>query len=229
MLEFHEVSKIYHLNGRDIPALISVSFKVKKGEFVSIIGKSGAGKTTLVKLIVGEEKPTQGEIYFEGENICQMKPKDLRYLRRKIGIVHQDYKLLLSKSVRENLEYVMQVIGAKENEIKRDVPEVLEIVGLQERASSFPDNLSGGEKQRLAIARSLIHRPSLLIADEPTGNLDLFNTLEIINIFKKVNQLGTTIILSTHDKNIVDSLQKRVIALDEGRIIHDLESGRLVL
>ncbi|MCD6270355.1 ATP-binding cassette domain-containing protein [bacterium] len=231
MIKFENVSKIYYSNSNKEPivALKDVSFNVEKGEFLSIIGKSGAGKTTLINLLIGEDKPTSGNLFFEGESVPEMNRHQLQQLRRKIGIVHQDLRLLNLKTVKENLEYIMQIIGAKPDEIERDVSQVLEIVGLWERQSNFPHQLSGGEKQRLAIARALIHRPKLLVADEPTGNLDPYNTFEIVDIFRKVHQLGTTIILSTHNKDVVDSLKKRVIALDNGVILADQKEGKLIL
>ncbi len=210
-------------------ALQDVSFEINQGEFISIVGKSGAGKTTLVKLLIGEEAPTSGRVFFEGKSVEGMCPKDLQHLRRKIGVIHQDYKLLPSKTVWENVEYVMQVIGAPDKDILRDIPQVLGIVGLASRKESFPKELSGGEKQRLAIARALIHRPEVIVADEPTGNLDLYNTFEIINLFKKIHQFGTTVILSTHNKEVIDSLEKRVVTLENGKIIHDRQEGKFVL
>jgi cell division transport system ATP-binding protein len=229
MIEFKEVSKIYHSSGNPVVALEDVSFQIKKGEFVSIVGKSGAGKTTLVKLLIGEEKPTEGKIFFKGMDVAEMSPKELQYLRRKIGVIYQDYRLLPSKNVRENVEYIMQVIGAEDRDILRDVPQVLDIVGLGDRQESFPEELSGGEKQRLAIARALCHRPEVIVADEPTGNLDLYNTFEIINLLKKIHSFGTTIILATHNKEVIDSLEERVITLDNGKVIHDQKEGKFIL
>ncbi|MBZ9572967.1 ATP-binding cassette domain-containing protein [Patescibacteria group bacterium] len=229
MISFQNVTKIYHSSKEPIVALKDVSFQIKKGEFVSIAGKSGAGKTTLVRLLIGEEKATEGEIFFEGENIQNLKLNPLQILRRKIGVIHQDYKLLTSKTVRENVEYVMQVIGATNRDILRDVPQVLEIVGLSDRQSNFPQELSGGEKQRLAIARALCHRPTVIVADEPTGNLDLYNTWDVINLLKKIHQLGQTVLLATHNKEIIDGLEKRVVTLDEGKLIRDDPQGKFIL
>ncbi len=229
MIQFKNVSKIYYSAQEPVVALAGVSFQITKGEFVSIVGKSGAGKTTLIKLLIGEEKPTSGEILFKGKNVTEMSPRGIQFLRRKIGVIYQDYKLLSGKTVRENVEYIMQVIGAKDKDILRDVPQVLEIVGLADRQSSFPQELSGGEKQRLAIARALCHRPEVIVADEPTGNLDLYNTFEIINLLKKIHQFGTTIILATHNKEVIDSLEERVITLDQGKIIHDQKKGKFIL
>ena len=228
MISFRTVTKIYQSSRKPIVALQDVSFQVQKGEFVSIAGRSGSGKTTLIRLLIGEEKPTQGEIFFKGKNI-QQNQKNLQKLRRKIGVVHQDYKLLPLKTVTENVAYVMQVIGASDRDIQRDVPQILDIVGLTERAANFPGELSGGEKQRLAIARALCHRPEVIVADEPTGNLDLYNTFEIISLFKKIHRLGTSIILAAHNKEVIDGSESRVITLDEGRIIRDDPHGKFIL
>ncbi|MGC9031436.1 MAG: cell division ATP-binding protein FtsE [Minisyncoccia bacterium] len=229
MIEFKNVSKIYFSGGNSIFALKDISFKIEKNEFISIIGKSGAGKTTILKLIIAQEKPDKGEVLFEGTNIHLLEPKLLQFFRRKIGVIYQDYKLLSSKTVKENVEYIMEIIGASDHEIKRDVPEVLEIVGLINKMNSFPSELSGGEKQRLAIARALIHQPDIIIADEPTGNLDIYNTLEIIEIFEKIHNLGKTVILLTHNKEVVDNLKRRVITLDQGKIISDSLEGKYIL
>lgn len=228
MISFRTVSKIYHSNRKPIVALQDVSFQVQKGEFVSIAGTSGAGKTTLIRLLIGEEKPTRGEVFFERKNIHQNQ-MGLQKLRRKIGVVHQDYKLLSLKTVAENVAYVMQVIGASERDIQKDVPQILDIVGLTGRVGNFPEELSGGEKQRLAIARALCHRPEVIVADEPTGNLDLYNTFEIVNLFKKIHRLGTTIILATHNKEVIVGLGRRVITLDEGKLIGDDPQGKFIL
>lgn len=229
MIRFENVSKIYHSGKEPIVALSDVSFEIEKGSFVSIIGKSGSGKTTLIKLLIGEEKLTKGKVFFKEREVHKMSPRELQHLRRKIGIVHQDYKLLFSKNVRENVEYIMQVIGASDQDISRDIPQVLELVGLIERQENFPQELSGGEKQRLAIARSLCHRPEVIVADEPTGNLDLYNAFEVINLLKKIHSFGTTVILATHNKEVIDSLEKRAITLEEGRVIRDQKKGKFIL
>jgi cell division transport system ATP-binding protein len=225
MISFQAVTKIFPKN---ISALENVSFEIKPKEFVSIVGKSGAGKTTLLKLLLAEERPTRGQIFFDGQDLSKIESVHLPQLRRKIGAVFQDYKLLPSKTAYENIAYVMEVIGATEEEIYRDVNQVLEIVGLEERAQNFPAELSGGERQRAAIARALIHRPDVILADEPTGNLDPYNTLEILRLLLKIHDLGTTVILATHNKEIINSLGKRVITLEEGRVIRDEEKGRFV-
>lgn len=226
MIKFQNVSKIYSPKAA---ALDGVSFEVKEKEFVSIVGKSGSGKTTLFKLILAEEKPTSGRIFFDSQEVQKIKTKELPELRRKIGAVFQDYKLLHSKTVYENIAYVMEVIGASDQQVKKDVAEVLEIVGLTNRTNNFPVELSGGEKQRVAIARALIHRPEVILADEPTGNLDPYNTLDIMRLLLKINEAGTTVVLATHNKDIINSLDKRVITLQDGKIIRDEENGRFIL
>jgi len=225
MIKFQAVTKIFPSN---ILALENVSFEIKPKEFVSIAGKSGAGKTTLLRILLAEEKPTKGQIFFDDQDLSKIALEKLPQLRRKIGAVFQDYKLLPSKTTYENIAYVMEVIGATEEEIARDVTQVLEIVGLENRAQNFPAELSAGECQRAAIARALIHRPDVILADEPTGNLDPYNTLEILRLLLKIHELGTTIILATHNKEIINSLEKRVITLEEGRVIRDEEKGRFV-
>ena len=230
MIKFQNVTKILETkNKQKVFALKNVSFEIKKGDFVLIVGRSGAGKTTLLKLIFAEEKPTEGKIFFEGKDITKMKNGEISKLRREIGVVFQDYKLLPTKTAFENLAYVMEVIGFSDEEIRRDVPKVLEIVGLSEKAQSFPHELSAGEKQRLSIARALIHRPKVILADEPTGNLDPYNTLDILKIFQKIHEMGTTVVLATHNKEIVDILRKRVITLEKGEIVRDEEKGKFVL
>ncbi len=231
MLSLHKISKIYpsHADGSPIVALDNVSFEINKKEFVSIVGKSGAGKTTLFKLILAEEEPTKGEIFFEDQDIQEIKKSQLSILRRRIGTVFQDYKLLPSKTTYENLAYVMEVMGATDDEISRDVPQVLELVGLRDRAYNFPEELSGGERQRATIARALIHRPEVILADEPTGNLDPYHSLNVIQLLIKIYELGTTVILATHDKELINRLGKRVITLDNGKVIRDEERGRFIL
>jgi len=229
MIKFQNLTKIYNTQAGKIIALSNVNLEIAKGELISVVGKSGAGKSTLVKIFTREEKPTKGGILFNDVNICALKGKKLQEMRRKIGVIHQDYKLLADKNVRENLCYVMQVVGVCDSTIDKDVQKVLEIVGIENRICHFPHELSGGEKQRLAIARALIHRPEIIIADEPTGNLDVYNSYEVISLFKKINEMGTTILLLTHDKEVVDSLKKRVITLDQGKVIGDDKKGRFIL
>lgn len=231
MILFQNVTKTYHseLNSNDIPAIKDISFKIEPKEFLSIVGRSGAGKTTLIKLLIGEESITSGDIIFGDKNIKETGFNELQKIRRKIGVVYQDYRLLFSKTVYENISYIMEVIGFSDKEIYENTLQVLEIVGLQNKVRHFPKELSGGEQQRLAIARALVHKPELVIADEPTGNLDPYNTFEVINLFKKINENGTTIILATHDRRIIDSLNQRVITLENGRLLRDEQSGKFIL
>lgn len=232
MIKFQNITKIYPSNISGLKptiALDNISFEVKLKEFVSVVGKSGAGKTTLLKLLLAEERPTSGKIFFEEQNVHYIKKGDLPELRKKIGVVFQDYNLLSNKTAYENISYVMEVIGAEDKDIARDVPKVLEIVGLSKRANNFPAELSGGEKQRVAIARALVHRPDIILADEPTGNLDPYNTLEIVNLLLKIQELGTTVVLATHNKEVVNKLGKRVVTLDEGKMIKDDVKGKFML
>jgi cell division transport system ATP-binding protein len=226
MISFQNVTKIYP---PQTIALKNVSFNIEKGEFVSIVGRSGAGKTTLIKLLLREEELTQGRILFKNQDISKISFDKLPFYRQKIGAIFQDYKLLASKTVYENVAYAMEVMGARNEDILRDVKEVLGIVGLQEKVNNFPKELSGGEKQRVAIARALVVRPQVIVADEPTGNLDPYHTKDIIDLLKKINDFGTTVILATHDKEIIDRLRQRTITLEEGRIIRDEKEGRFIL
>lgn len=231
MIKFENVTKIYNSNfdKKPITALDSVSLNINRNEFVSISGRSGAGKTTFLKMILREEMPTSGKIYFCDDDICELQNSHLSGLRKRIGIVFQDYKLFPTKTVWENIAYVMEIMGAKDDVIQRDVEQVLGIVGLIDRVNSFPKELSGGERQKVAIARALINRPELILADEPTGNLDPYNTSEIIKLLLKVYDLGTTVILATHDKEIINKLKKRVVTLEDGRITRDEEKGRFII
>jgi len=229
MIEFRNVKKIYTSGAMSTIALDDVSFLIEEKEFVSFVGHSGAGKSTILKLIYAEEKPTSGEVFFNGENIAEIKPKDLPFHRRRIGTVFQDFKLLLKKTIFENVAFALEVSGYPNSEIQRSVPQILEIVGLAGKAESYPDEVSGGEKQRVAIARALVHRPELIIADEPTGNLDPISAWGIIQLLLKINELGTTVILATHDKEVVNNVKKRVITLDQGRIIRDHSKGRYAI
>lgn len=217
MIYFNNVSKIY----KDATALLDVTFTVEAGEFVSIVGHSGAGKTTLTKMILADETPTEGTVFFESININNLKNKDLTNLRRRIGVVFQDFKLLGNKTAYENIAFAMEAVGKTEEEITSDVPHVLELVDLSHRINHFPGQMSGGEQQRLAIARAIINQPELIIADEPTGNLDPVNTHEIVEILKKINDLGTTVILTTHNRGVIESVNKRVITMENGKIIRD--------
>jgi cell division transport system ATP-binding protein len=229
MISFKNISKIYEAGTKPIIALSDISFEVKDGEFVSVVGRSGAGKTTLLKLFLAEEKPTSGHIVFNDQDIHKIKSHHLPNFRREIGVVFQDYKLLPSKTTYENIAYVLEVMGASDAEIASDVVNVLDLVGLTNRAQSFPEELSGGERQRAAIARALVHRPKIILADEPTGNLDPYHTKDIIKLLTRINEMGTTVILATHNQDIINSLERRVITLDEGKIIRDEERGRFAL
>jgi cell division transport system ATP-binding protein len=231
MFCFKNVSKIYSSRAGEEPttALDDVSFEIKEKEFVSIVGKSGAGKTTLLRLAIAQEAPTAGHVFFQGRDVHKIRKSQIPKLRQKIGVVFQDYKLFSSKNTFENIAYIMEITGAGDDEIKRDVPQILNIVGLMNRASNFPNELSGGEKQRLAIARALVHRPEIILADEPTGNLDPYNTFAIIRLLVKIYESGTNIILATHDREVINTLGKRVITLDEGKVIRDEERGRFVI
>lgn len=226
MIYFNNVSKIYN---KDSPALNDVSFTVNAGEFLSIVGHSGSGKTTILKMILAEDVPDEGTVFFESTNVSKLKSKELTKLRRRIGTVFQDFKLLPNKTAYENIAFAMEAVGKSDEEIKSDVPHVLELVDLGHRVMHFPDQLSGGEQQRLAIARAIINQPDLIIADEPTGNLDPINTHEVIQILKKINDLGTTIILTTHNKAVIDLIKGRVITVEKGKIVRDDKHGKYIL
>lgn len=226
MIYFDNVSKVY--NDKSV-GLDGVTFKIAPSEFVSIVGHSGAGKTTLLKMILVEDKPSTGKVFFESTNVHRLNPKGVVHYRRKIGTVFQDFRLLPNKTVYENIAFAMEAAGRSDEDIEADVPHVLELVDLKHKMWSFPRQLSGGEKQRVAIARAIVNQPDIIIADEPTGNLDPVNTYDIIQILKKVNDLGTTVILTTHNKGVIDSLGRRVITMDKGRIVRDDAEGRYVL
>jgi cell division transport system ATP-binding protein len=218
MISFEHVSKVYP-NGA--VALEEVDLKIEKGEFLTIVGLSGAGKTTLTKLLLGEERPTEGIVLFEDRDVRTFSMRELTHLRRRIGTVFQEFRLLANKTAYENIAFAMEAAGKSDEEIVTDVPHVLQLVDLQDRMYHFPSQLSGGEKQRLAIARAIINQPEVLIADEPTGNLDSVNTSEVIHILKKINDLGTTVILSTHDPQVILGVGKRIITMEKGRLIKD--------
>lgn len=223
MIFFDRVSKIYP---DDSVALDNVSFAIEPSEFVSIVGPSGAGKTTLLKLFLAEEKPTEGAIFYDKTDIHALDKKAINNFRRKVGMVFQDFRLLPGKTVYENIAFTMEAAGRSDEEIEADVPHVLDLVDLSPKIWNFPRELSGGEKQRVAIARALVNEPDVIIADEPTGNLDPVNTYDVVQILKKINDLGTIVILTTHNKGIIDSLGKRVIAMDKGKIVRDDKSGK---
>ena len=225
MIYFDKVTKKY--NG--CTALQEVSFTIEPKEFVSIVGHSGAGKTTALKMILAEENPTSGSVFFESKNIHRLPLQEINLYRRRIGMVFQDFRLLPDKTAYENIAFAMEAAGRSDEEVEADVPHVLELVDLGNKMWSFPKELSGGEKQRVAIARAIVNQPDLIIADEPTGNLDPINTFDVVQILKKINDLGTTVILTTHNKGVIDSLGKRVMTMDQGRIIRDDKEGRYVL
>lgn len=226
MIYFDKVSKIYTDNS---VALENVTFSIEPREFVSIVGQSGAGKTTLLKMLLAEDKPTSGRVFIESADVHTLKPKEINNFRRKIGMVFQDFRLLPHKTVFENIAFAMEAAGRTDEEIEADVPHVLALVDLGHKIWSFPHELSGGEKQRVAIARAIVNQPDIIIADEPTGNLDPVNTYEIVQILKKINDLGTMVILTTHNKGVIDSLGKRVITMENGRIVRDDKEGKYVI
>lgn len=222
MVEFKNVTKMY-LNGTI--ALKNVNFKIEKGEFVFIVGASGSGKSTLLKLILKEEDASQGEVYVNGYDMTSLDRRDVPYLRRSLGVVFQDFRLLHGKTVYDNVAFAMQITEALPKEIRRQVPMALALVGLSRKANVYPGQLSGGEQQRVALARALVNSPSLLIADEPTGNLDPDTSWEIMKLLAEVNHRGTTVVVATHEKGIVDAMKKRVIAIERGIIVRDQEKG----
>ena len=227
MIKLHDVYTIYD---DELEVLNGVNLEIKDGEFVSIVGPSGAGKSTLLRLMTRELLPYQGQVVIDGVNIVDLPQKSIPLLRRKIGTIYQDFKLLSNKTAFENVAFAMEVCGMDEHEIDNDVPKVLGIVGLGEKLNSFPHQMSGGEKQRLAIARALIHRPRIILADEPTGNLDLVNSYDVVKLLMKINELGTTVILATHNREVVNAIGKRVISMEKGKIVRDqVENGKYVI
>jgi cell division transport system ATP-binding protein len=222
MIQLIGVSKVYH-NGFE--ALNNINIHIGKEEFIFIVGPSGSGKTTMMKLLYREELPTSGQVIIDKINVAELKSYQVPFLRRNMGVVFQDFKLLPKRTVWENISFAMQVVGRPRSAIRRHVSLALELVGLQKKADSFPSDLSGGEQQRACIARAIVNNPPLLIADEPTGNLDPATSWEIINLLDKINKRKTTVIVTTHNKNVVDIMRKRVIALESGRIIRDEQLG----
>ncbi len=223
MIRFEHVTKYY--SDEDL-SIEDVNLSIQAGEFVSIVGRSGAGKTTLIRLLLGEVKPTSGNIWFDDFDVDALKKDELPAYRRRIGVVFQEFRLLPNKTAFENVAFAMEAAGRTDDEIVSDVPHALELVGLGHKARSFPGEMSGGERQRLAIARAIINQPEVILADEPTGNLDPASTYEIVEILKKINDLGTTVILTTHNKGIIDSLGKRVVTIEHGKIIKDDKNGK---
>ena len=226
MIYFDRVTKIY---SDGPPAVEDITLSIDPGEFVSIVGHSGAGKTTLLKMLFAEIFPTEGTVYFGSREIAGLSERELLGLRRNIGTVFQDFRLIPTKNIYENVAFAMEVAGKPDEDIQADVPHVLELVGLSGKMWNFPKQLSGGEQQRVAIARAIVNQPDVLIADEPTGNLDPVNTHDVVEILKKINNLGTTVLLTTHNKSVVDSIGRRVVTLDQGRVIRDDKEGKYVL
>ncbi|HVY67718.1 MAG TPA: ATP-binding cassette domain-containing protein [Patescibacteria group bacterium] len=225
MIKFDNVVKIYG----ETQALSGVNLQINHGEFVSLVGLSGAGKSTLLKLIIGEERVDGGKIFIDDIDISDLSKGDLPYLRRKIGMVFQDIKLLPKRTAFENVAFAMEVCGHRLDKIEQEVPKILDLVGLLHKQDSFPDEMSGGERQRVAIARALSHRPVLLLADEPTGNLDEVNAAEVIDLLLKINQLGTTVILATHAADLVNKIKRRVVTVEAGKITKEQEKGKYEL
>ena len=223
MIRFEDVNMTYEKTNH--LALSDVNIDICQGDFVFVVGKSGAGKTTLIKMMLKEINPTGGSIYVEDMDITKIKPRKIPFYRRKIGVVFQDFRLLTDKTVYENIAYAMEIIEKSSEEIKKKVPEVLKLVGLYHRSRYYPDQLSGGEQQRVSIARAIVNDPSLIICDEPTGNLDPKTSMGIMSLLKDINERGTTILMATHDKDIVDQMQNRVITLHGGKVISDKKGG----
>ena len=224
MIHLKNVTKIYEKNG--VTALDNITIDIERGEFVFIVGTSGSGKSTLMKLLMHEEIPTAGEVFVDGRDVVRLTRKEVPYLRRGLGVIFQDYRLLEDKTVYENVAFAMQVIEAPRKIIKRSVDAVLDIVGLREKSKHFPAQLSGGEQQRVAIARAIVNDPKIVIADEPTGNLDPATTWDIMDIFLRINVAGTTIVMATHDRDIVNRSKKRVIEIEGGKIVRDQIRGK---
>jgi cell division transport system ATP-binding protein len=222
MIKLDHITKIYK---DSVVALEDVSVEVAKGEFVFVVGPSGSGKSTFIRLLLKEEEPSRGYIYVAGKNIATLSPWKVPYLRRNIGTVFQDFKLLPDKTVFENVAFALEVIGKSRHVIERRVPEILELVGLGDKLNNYPEELSGGEQQRVSIARSFVNRPLILLADEPTGNLDPSTSVEIMKLLDRINRTGTTVIMATHDNAIVDAMRRRVIELDKGQVVRDQSRG----
>ena len=226
VIQFKKVTKKYNHN---FTALDGVDLEIQDGEFVSLVGPSGAGKSTLIKMLIKEDHPSSGQVILDEIDLADLPDKDIPFLRRKIGTIFQDFRLLESKTSLENVAFALEVAGAEDEEIVKDVEQVLTIVGLGDKKKNFPKELSGGEKQRLAIARALVHRPKIILADEPTGNLDPVNSFDVVKLLWQINKLGTTVILATHDREIVNTVGKRVISMEKGKIVRDqLKDGKYI-
>ena len=222
MIEFNDVVKNY---SPDTQALRGVSMQIEDGEFAFLVGPSGSGKSTIIKLITGELKPTSGTVHVNGYSLERIRKREIPYLRRTVGVVFQDFRLISTKTVYENLAFAMRAVGARKKEIEERIPYILELVGMEDKANRHPNELSGGEQQRLAIARALVNNPSTIIADEPTGNLDPARALEIMVLLQEINNLGTTVLVVTHAQDLVERFEKRVIAINEGLVVHDGMDG----
>ncbi|MDK0796388.1 cell division ATP-binding protein FtsE [Clostridium perfringens] len=222
MIEFRNVSKVYNKN---VKALTNVNINIDKGEFVFLVGPSGAGKSTFIKMLLKEVEPSTGNIVMGNEDLSKIKRRQIPYHRRKIGMVFQDFRLIPTLNVYENVAFAMRVVGAKPKEIRKRVPMVLSLVGLSNKYKMFPNELSGGEQQRVSIARAIVNNPKVLIADEPTGNLDPETAKEIMELIDDINKAGTTVVMATHAKEIVNSMKKRVIAIDKGEVVSDVQKG----
>ena len=222
MIEFTDVVKNY---SPDTQALRGITMQIDDGEFAFLVGPSGSGKSTIIKLITGELKPTSGSVHVNGYSLERIRKREIPYLRRTVGVVFQDFRLIATKTVYENLAFAMRAVGAQKKEIEERIPYILELVGMEDKANRHPNELSGGEQQRLAIARALVNNPSTIIADEPTGNLDPARALEIMVLLQEINNLGTTVLVVTHAQDLVDRFEKRVIAIDEGVVVHDGMDG----
>ena len=222
MIRMRGVEKVY---ASDKPALHDVDVDIEQGEFVFLVGHSGSGKSTFIRLLLRELLPTKGQIVVAGQDLTKLKSWRVPYLRRNIGCVFQDFKLLPNKTAAENVAFALEVIGKSRHVIRTQVPEVLRLVGLEDKVGSYPDELSGGEQQRVSIARAFVNRPPLLLCDEPTGNLDPQTSLGIMKLLERINKTGTTVLVATHDRDMVDSMRKRVIALENGRIVRDQDRG----
>ncbi len=222
MIEFTEVTKSYSVGTH---ALRGVSMQIEDGEFAFLVGPSGSGKSTIIKLITGELRPTSGMVHVNGYSLERIRKREVPYLRRTVGVVFQDFRLIETKTVYDNVAFAMRAIGARTREIRERVPYILELVGLETKSRRHPTELSGGEQQRLAIARALVNNPSTIIADEPTGNLDPARSLEIMSLLQEINNLGTTMLIVTHERDLVERFSKRVIAINEGVVVHDGMDG----
>lgn len=226
MICFNHVSKKYP---PDLKVLKRINLHIKPGEFISVVGQSGAGKTTMVKLLIAEEKPSQGRLVIGGWDVTNIKSDEVPTLRRQIGVVFQDFKLLQQRNVFENVAFALEVVGIKTSKIPEIVDQTLKLVGLEDKKHNFPSQLSGGEQQRVVVARAVAHQPKILIADEPTGNLDAINAREIVELLKKINDFGTTVMLVTHNREVVNHIKRRVVVLEQGQIISDKEKGKYLL